>query len=102
MKNLSKNIEQLQSYFIGKLRNKDFRLIHKDSYIAEVIIDEKFKFTFWLSNGPEYCRLHYGSSYHINFMYFELSIQDQSKLYNDLISLSVQPRKVINELSIDF
>ena len=51
MKEVENQIEQLNQYFKNKILNGDYNFIKATKHIAEIIIDDRYTFIFWIANG---------------------------------------------------
>jgi hypothetical protein len=43
-------IKEVSDYFLNKFLTGDFKFVSADNYNAHVIVDDKYKFIFWIGN----------------------------------------------------
>lgn len=53
--NIEKTLNELGSYFKGKVLKGDYELIKVGKHTAEINIDGKYNFNMWIANDPAYC-----------------------------------------------
>jgi len=44
-------IEEVQKYFIDKVIKGDYKVFKIEQYTATILIDDKYQFDMWISNG---------------------------------------------------
>ena len=48
--NIENKIKEVSDYFLNKFLTGDFKFVSADEYNANVIVDDKYKFIFWIGN----------------------------------------------------
>ncbi len=52
--NIENKIKEVSDYFLNKFLTGDFKFVSADKYNANVVVDDKYKFRFWIGNEIKY------------------------------------------------
>jgi hypothetical protein len=79
MNGIEKNITELNSYFVEKLMNSDYKLNSITEHLAKVTIDNEYTFFLWICVGST----NFGCySNDLSFMKLAFSDSEKEQLYN--------------------
>lgn len=83
---IDKKIEEIERYFIDKIVNKEYKIVDDYyTYSVYILIDEKYYFNIWTSNGIKNVHVHLGNSLMPSFMRLIFNDGEKEKIYDDFV-----------------
>jgi len=78
---MESKIQEVQDYFKNKIINGQFELTKTDQFTATILIDEKYSFNIWISNGSFSIET-YSSYPSTSFMDIKFSNEEKKLIWN--------------------
>lgn len=80
---MEEKINEVENYFKNKLLNGEYEVVKQTEHVLTVSIDNLYIFNIWIANMqyPESRDLYSGA---YNYMHFELTKKEKTKLHNML------------------
>ena len=86
MENLDEKIKEIQDYFRKKIVDGDYEMMIKpDAYSCVILVDGKYEFAIWLSNGATNVELYVDPAGHRFVIDIYFSEKEKSIIYNRII-----------------
>lgn len=82
---IEQKIKEVNDYFVNKLVNKDYEIQITDKYSVTVMIDGKYTFSIWISNGYKHISCDVASQ--TSFMVLDFTEYQKLDIYNNLNSI---------------
>ena len=73
-------IKEVQDYFKNKIFSNDFEVVEIDKYTMQILIDSKYNFRIWISNGANSIEL-YSMASILNFIHLDFDTEEKELVW---------------------